>query len=106
MEGWDHKISATKDEMEAIVKGAERIVTAMGSFRISATESNEKKREFRRSIVITRDMNKGDIIKSEDIDYKRPGSGFDPEMTEFLIGCKINKDLSYDHIITKLDITK
>jgi len=106
MEGWDHKVSATKDEMQAIVEGSERIVKAMGSFRISATEADEKKREFRRSIVITRDMNKGDIIKSEDIDYKRPGSGFDPEMTEFLIGCKINKDLSYDHIITKLDITK
>ena len=106
MEGWDHKVSATKGEMKTIVDDSKRIAEAMGSFRISATEADEKKREFRRSIVITRDMNKGDIIKSEDIDYKRPGSGFDPEMTEFLIGCKINKDLSYDHIITKLDITK
>jgi len=104
MEGWDHKISATKDEMEAIVKGAERIVTAMGSFRISATESNEKKREFRRSIVITRDIEKGDIIKAEDIDYKRPGGNLDPEMTEFIIGRTVNKNLENDHVLTKEDI--
>ena len=41
MEGWDHKVSATKDEMQAIVEGSERIVKAMGSFRISATEADE-----------------------------------------------------------------
>ena len=104
MEGWDHKVSATKDEMKVIVEGSKRIVDAMGSFRISATESNEKKKEFRRSIVITRDMAKGDSIKIEDIDYKRPGGNFDPEMTEFIIGRTINKDIKNDHIITFKDI--
>ena len=61
MEGWDHKVSATKDEMKVIVEGSKRIVDAMGSFRISATESDEKKKGFRRSIVITRDIKKGDV---------------------------------------------
>ena len=46
MEGWDHKVSATKDEMRVVVEGSKRIVDAMGSFRISATESKEKKKEF------------------------------------------------------------
>ena len=104
MEGWDHKISATKEEMKAIVVGSKRIVEAMGSFRISATESNEKKIEFRRSIVITRDMAKGDMIKIEDIDYKRPGGNLNPEMTEFIIGQKVNKDLKSDHILIQSDI--
>jgi len=104
MEGWDHKVSATKDEMQAIVEGSERIVKAMGSFRISATEADEKKREFRRSVVITRDMIKGDTIKVEDIDYKRPGGNLDPEMTDFIVGRTVNKDIKNDHILTKEDI--
>ncbi len=104
MEGWDHKVSATKDEMKEIVENSKRISDALGSFRITATESDEKKREFRRSIVITREMKKGDILQTEDIDYKRPGGGFDPEMTEFLIGRAVNKDLAFDHILTKEDI--
>ena len=104
MEGWDHKVSATKDEMKEIVENAKRVSDAMGSFRITATESDEKKREFRRSIVLTREMKKGEIIAYEDIDYKRPGGAFDPEMTEFIVGRTVNKDLKFDHILTKEDI--
>ena len=104
MEGWDHKVSATKDEMKEIVENSKRISEALGSFRISATESDEKKKEFRRSIVITRDMKKGDVIQGSDIDYKRPGGGFDPYMSEFIIGRTVNKDLTDDYILTKEDI--
>ena len=104
MEGWDHKVSATKDEMKEIVENAKRVSDAMGSFRITATESDEKKREFRRSIVLTREMKKGELIDHEDIDYKRPGGAFDPEMTEFIVGRTVNKDLKFDHILTKEDI--
>ena len=104
MEGWDHKVSATKDEMKEIVENSKRVANALGSFRITASESDEKKREFRRSIVITRAMKQGDIIQADDIDYKRPGGGFEPKMTEFLIGRSVNKDLRFDHILTKEDI--
>lgn len=104
MEGWDHKVSATKDEMKQIVENSKRIHEAMGSFRITATESDEKKREFRRSIVLAREMKKGEVISPEDIDYKRPGGAFDPEMTEFVVGRTVNKDLKFDHILTKEDI--
>ncbi|RXI36125.1 N-acetylneuraminate synthase [Malaciobacter mytili] len=104
MEGWDHKVSATKDEMKEIVENSKRIAEALGSYRITATETDEKKIEFRRSIVLTRQMKKGEIITYSDIDYKRPGGGFDPEMSEFLIGITINKDLEFDHILTKEDI--
>lgn len=104
MEGWDHKVSATKDEMKEIVENAKRVTEALGSFRITATESDEKKREFRRSLVLTREMKKGEIISYEDIDYKRPGGAFDPEMTEFVVGRTVSKDLKFDHILTKEDI--
>ncbi|MCU8082690.1 N-acetylneuraminate synthase family protein [Shewanella sp. SM23] len=104
MEGWDHKVSATKDELAEIVCGAGRIVDALGCYRITATESDEKKSEFRRSIVITHAMKKGETLSVDDIDYKRPGTGLKPELTEFIIGMTINKDLPYDHILTKEDL--
>ena len=104
MEGWDHKVSATKDEMKEIVENAIRVSEALGSFRITATESDEKKKEFRRSIVLTREMKQGEVIKEEDIDYKRPGGGFDPGMTNFLVGRTVSKDLKFDHILTNEDI--
>lgn len=104
MEGWDHKVSATPDEMSAIVINAKRVHEALGSFRITASESEDKKREFRRSIVLTREMRKGEVLKIGDIDYKRPGGAFDPSMTGFIVGRTINKDLKFDHILTQDDI--
>lgn len=104
MEGWDHKVSATKDEMKEIVDNSKRVSNALGSFRISATESDEKKKEFRRSIVITRDIKKGEEITLDDIDYKRPGGGFDPEMTEYIIGRKAKVNLLNDKILVSEDL--
>ncbi|MGF1807624.1 N-acetylneuraminate synthase family protein, partial [Aliivibrio sifiae] len=104
MEGWDHKVSANKEEMTAIVDGAKRINDALGSYRITAPETEEKKAEFRRSIVLTRDIKSGEVITREDLDFKRPGTGLKPEFTEFVIGMKVNKDLSFDHILTKNDL--
>ncbi|MGF1726747.1 N-acetylneuraminate synthase family protein [Photobacterium nomapromontoriensis] len=104
MEGWDHKVSANKEELTAIVQGVKRINDALGSLRISAPETDEKKAEFRRSIVLSRAMSKGDVITCEDVDYKRPGSGIPPELTDFIVGMTVNKDLEYDHILTKDDL--
>ncbi|RTR32535.1 N-acetylneuraminate synthase family protein [Shewanella atlantica] len=104
MEGWDHKVSANQDEMIKIVTGSRRVVDALGCFRITAPETDEKKAEFRRSIVITRDMKAGEVLTENDLDYKRPGIGLKPEMTEFIIGMAVNRDLSNDHILSKDDL--
>lgn len=104
MEGWDHKVSATKDEMKELIENSIRVSDALGSFRITASESDEKKKEFRRSIVLTKEFTKDEVITIEDIDYKRPGGGFNPDMTSFIVGRRVNKDLKLDHILTHEDI--
>lgn len=106
MEGWDHKVSATREELEAIVNGAQRINDALGSYRISATESDEKKKEFRRSIVLKKAYKAGEILRKEDIDYKRPGRGLKPELTEFVVGLAVNKDMPQDSVLTHRDLVK
>lgn len=104
MEGWDHKVSANLQEMKSIVDGSKRIFDAMGSFRVTASESDEKKKEFRRSIVIKRAMKKGDIIGSKDIDYKRPGGYLAPSATDFVIGRTLKIDVKEDHLLSKDDM--
>ncbi|KOY50667.1 N-acetylneuraminate synthase family protein [Polaribacter dokdonensis] len=104
MEGWDHKVSATKEEMAHIVENSKRIVEALGSFRITASESEEKKTEFRRSLVLTKNLKKGTVLTKDDIDFKRPGGGFSPEMKNFIIGRTLNRDLKFDHILKTEDI--
>lgn len=67
--------------------------TVLGCERIS-------RREARRSLVLTRNMKKGDIIRKEDIMPKRPGTGISPIYTDIVIGRSLKMDLSEDTILT------
>jgi N-acetylneuraminate synthase len=100
MFGWDHKVSADSEDLKTICAESKRIYKAMGNKRIYREENDERVVEFRRSIVLTRDMKKGEIITEKDIDFKRPGRGIEPGYANIIIGRKLNKDLKYDDIIT------
>jgi len=100
MEGWDHKVSATKDEMSIIVNGAQRINAALGSFRRTVSEAEKEKiQAFRRSIVAARFIPAGKIIEREDLDLKRPGTGIEPGQIWLIVGKKLLKDVKPDELI-------
>lgn len=101
MEGWDHKVSATKDEMEAIVAGAQKINVALGTSRIEVIEPKEKIEAFRRSIVARRELQKGDVIVESDLTFKRPGSGIPPEYVNWVIGRQVRSTIQKDVPIKK-----
>lgn len=102
--GWDHKVSATPDELKIICEDSKRIATAMGTYRIKSVEDHNRKIEFRRSIVLAKAMKKGEEITLAHIDYKRPGTGLIPEMRDCVVGQKVNADLPYDHVLEKSDL--
>lgn len=58
------------------------------------------RREARRSLVLTRDMKAGEIIQSDDLMPKRPGTGISPEYIDIVIGRKIQRDMPEDTILT------
>ncbi len=102
--GWDHKISATPDELGIICREAKRIHKALGSYRIVCEEPDERKEAFRRSIVAKRKIKKGDVVKKEDIDFKRPGSGLCPEYERLIVGRTAKKNIPYDKLIEFSDL--
>ncbi len=104
MFGWDHKVSATPDELKIICEESKRIHKALGSFSLRCEEDETRKTEFRRSIVIKRDMSVGEIITESDIDYKRPGTGIKPEHTGFVIGRTVKRALKSDDILNFEDL--
>ena len=58
------------------------------------------RKEARRSLVLTRNMKKGEQIKLEDLMPKRPGTGISPKYINIVIGRKIKEDLSEDTVLT------
>ena len=61
MEGWDHKVSADEQELIDICAGAKKVYESMGTSRVSAVEDSKRRTEFKRSLIITKDMKKGEI---------------------------------------------
>lgn len=103
MEGWDHKISADPEDMRVIVKDSKRVFNALGKSRIIRTESENQVEEFRRSIVASRDISKGEKFTKNMIDFKRPGIGLEPGLADFVIGSTAKRDIGFDEIIKKED---
>lgn len=58
------------------------------------------RREARRSLVITRDMKKGEVFTREDFMPKRPGTGISPKMIDVVIGREVKQDLLEDTVLT------
>ena len=105
LEGWDHEISADPVEMEIIVRESVNIKTAMGShIRTVSPAEQEKKIKFRRSIVASRSMKKGHILRDEDLDFKRPGTGISPDQSDLLVGKIILRDIQEDELILWKDL--
>lgn len=99
MVGWDHKISANPEELKQICEAARVGYKMLGSYTKVVNENRERRDAFQRSIVAARSIKKGEIIKAEDLDYKRPGSGISPKYYRFIIGKTAKRDLQYDEII-------
>ncbi|WP_396148824.1 N-acetylneuraminate synthase family protein [Flavobacterium sp.] len=97
--GWDHEISANPVEMKTICEDSKKIAAALGNvYRTVSDEEEQKKSKFRRSIVSSKKLTKGDVIKETDLAYKRPGTGIPPNEYNYLIGRKLNTDLEEDSL--------
>lgn len=104
MFGWDHQVSATKDEMTKIVADAKQIVKSLGSYRrVVSDEEKVKMNAYRRSVVAARDIPLGKIIETADLDVKRPGTGLSPGAIPLIVGRVAKRAIAYDALLQTED---
>ena len=90
--------------MKKIVEGSKTIYESLGNFKRTISNAEEEKKIFRRSIVLNKNLKADDIIREEDISFKRPGTGFSIDEIKFVIGKKLKRDFEADCLLTKDDI--
>jgi N,N'-diacetyllegionaminate synthase len=101
MDGWDHSISATPNEMKTIVDEGRNVTLALGSSVRTVSEAElEKRLKFRRSVVTTRTLKAGHCLVMDDFDFKRPGDGIRPDEVPYLLGRSLVQDLDTDEKIS------
>ncbi len=92
----DHKISLTSNETINLINDIKRLRKFMGDNYKKPTK-NEKisghVKSFRRAIYFNKDLNKGHIIKFEDLICLRPNHGVDARDYSKLVGKKIKKKI-------------
>jgi len=105
MPGWDHEISADPAELKNIVSYVKDISLSLGSFkRVVSEDEIAKRTKLRRSIVLAKNMKKGDIINESDILYKRPGTHISPDKWQYVVGKRLNKDMNADELLKWEDL--
>lgn len=105
LEGWDHPISADPPELEALCRDAKNIFTALGhKGRTVSPAELDKRRKFRRCIVLKHAVPAGHTLSLADLDYKRPGTGIHPNEYPYLVGRKTLRDLASDHELAWADL--
>ncbi len=98
--GMDNQMALESEDMSKLVEYCQSTHISLGSTSRRVSEKEEiQKKEMRRSLIATRKINKGDIIKQEDLSSKRPGTGIPPPKMDLLIGKVCDRDILEGELI-------
>lgn len=92
--GVDAAFSLEPLEMAALVCETMRAWQALGEVRYGQSEAEKRSLQFRRSLYITQDMKKGDVLTKENLRSIRPGLGLTPKYYHLCIGKRITRNVS------------
>ena len=82
--GNDHYHAMDKNDLTKFKKDIEETFKILGKFEVSALDDEKLARDnARRSLVASKDIKKGDIIKRDDLTFKRPAMGISPKVLKW-----------------------
>jgi N-acetylneuraminate synthase/N,N'-diacetyllegionaminate synthase len=101
MSGPDHAASADPEEFKQLVLLIREAEKTLGSGRKEPCKAEiVNARGMRRSVVAARWIKAGEILDENMLTFKRPGTGIRPSLLQEVVGCKANRDIEKDEIIT------
>ncbi|RZS72200.1 N-acetylneuraminate synthase [Pseudobacter ginsenosidimutans] len=97
MDGPDHSSSLDPLEFADLVKGIRAVEMSLGDGIKKPTEAERKNMYgMKRSLVVLKDMNAGEVLEEQYIGFKRPANGLSPNYLDSVIGKKLCKALKKD----------
>lgn len=92
--GPDAAFSMEKDEFAAMCTAIRNVEKAIGCVHYPSESEHIEGRQFSRSLYVTADMKKGDVISEENVRSIRPGFGLHPKYLPAIIGKRVCRDLA------------
>ena len=90
--GPDASFSMNEIEFTAMVKAIRETESAIGKIDYTLTEKQLKGKDFSRSLYITEDCKKGDLLTTQNVRSIRPGFGLHPKYLKKVLNKKFNND--------------
>lgn len=91
--GVDSAFSMEPAEMKQLVMETERAWQSLGHVRYGPTAAERKSLQYRRSLYVVKDMEKGDVLTRENLRAIRPGLGLPTKYLEVVLGKAVNCDV-------------
>ena len=91
--GIDSAFSLEPYEMEMLVKESKAAWESLGKTQYGPTVSERKYLQFRRSLYVSKNVKKGEIINKNNIKNIRPGKGLPPKNLSVVLGKKFSKNI-------------
>lgn len=90
--GVDSAFSLEPEELKALVVETERAQQSLGRVQLDSQKSEEKSRQFKRSIYVVTNIKAGEKLTPENIRVIRPGDGMAPKHYESMLGTVSDRD--------------
>jgi pseudaminic acid synthase len=91
--GPDAAFSLDEAEFTQMVKAVRGAQKAIGKVSYELTEKQKSGKQFSRSLYVSKDVTKGDVITKENVRSVRPGYGLHPKHLEDILGKTFNSDI-------------
>ena len=91
--GVDSAFSMDPAELKELVSEVKKAKSSLGTGEFSLSDEEKKSRKYRRSIYITKDLNEGEVLSTNNVKVIRPSLGLSPIYLENILGKKVNKNL-------------
>jgi N-acetylneuraminate synthase len=106
MEGPDHAASLEHAEFKRLIEGIREIEQALGDGRERRISQGEmiNRENLGKSLVASKALSKGTIIKPEHVQVRSPGQGLSPQNYEKLLGRTLHRDLNAEDFFYPSDL--
>lgn len=91
--GVDSAFSLEPEELKSLVVETERAFLSLGQIQKGILPAEEKSVQFKRSIFISTDVKKGDVLSAENLKIIRPAKGLAPKYWDEVVGKTFKSDI-------------
>lgn len=95
IENPDSSFSMEPAEFKEMVEHIRQVEKAMGQVFYGVSKQEQTSITFRRSIFVTKDLKKGDVLSMDNVKIIRPGYGEKPKYLDDILGMKVDRDVEW-----------